>query len=248
MLSFFSRKPQPQAAMTPGQRVYAIGDVHGRLDLYDQLIEQIRLDNAARPPAQTLVLLLGDLIDRGPDSAAMVRRAMEPLGWARLIAIKGNHEAALLDALDGDRRMLNLWLRNGGIEAARSWGVPDSVLMEGSADEILAAVTEAISPSERTWLARLPLTIQFGGYFFAHAGVRPGVRLNDQRETDLLWIRDDFLGSTRELGAVVVHGHSVREEVEERPNRIGIDTGAYVTGRLTALGLEGSASWTVQVA
>jgi serine/threonine protein phosphatase 1 len=246
MLSLFVRKSRPKPVMVPGQRVYAIGDVHGRLDLYDRLIEQIRLDNATRGHAQTLVLLLGDLIDRGPDSAGMVRRAMEPLGWAQLRSLKGNHEAALLDSLDGDRKMLGLWLRNGGIEAAKSWGIDGKLLFEGRSEEIIAAVRAAIPPAERAWLARLPLSIQLGDYFFAHAGVRPGVRLGDQKDTDLLWIREEFLGSNRDLGAMVIHGHSVSEDVEERDNRIGIDTGAYASGVLTALGLEDEERWFLQ--
>jgi serine/threonine protein phosphatase 1 len=246
MLSLFVRKSRPKPVMVPGQRVYAIGDVHGRLDLYDSLIERIRQDNAARGSSQTLVLLLGDLIDRGPSSAGMVRRAMEPLDWAQLRSLKGNHEAALLDALDGDRKMLSLWLRNGGIEAARSWGLDEAVLFEGRSEEIIAALRAAIPQAERAWLARLPLSIQLGDYFFAHAGVRPGVRLGDQRDTDLLWIREAFLGSNRDLGAMVIHGHSVSEDVEERDNRIGIDTGAYASGVLTALGLEGEERWFLQ--
>jgi serine/threonine protein phosphatase 1 len=142
--------------------------------------------------------------------------------------------------------MLGLWLRNGGIEAAKSWGIDGKLLFEGRSEEIIAAVRAAIPPAERAWLARLPLSIQLGDYFFAHAGVRPGVRLGDQKDTDLLWIREEFLGSNRDLGAMVIHGHSVSEDVEERDNRIGIDTGAYASGVLTALGLEDEERWFLQ--
>jgi serine/threonine protein phosphatase 1 len=245
-MALFSRKPPRTPALSPDHRVYAIGDVHGRIDLLEALLARIEADSARRPRSDVLVLLLGDLIDRGPDSAAVVRRAMRPLPWARLQSLRGNHEAAMLDALDGDRRMLAIWLRNGGDAALRSWGFDLALLEDGTADEISAALQRAIPTAERAFIARCPLSLRLGDYFFVHAGVRPGVRLEQQSEQDMLWIRDDFLASTRHHGAIVVHGHSISEAVEAMPNRIGIDTGAYASGRLTAIGLDGEARWFIE--
>ncbi len=242
-MPLFSRKPSRTPALPAGLRVYAIGDVHGRIDLLDALLARIERDSARRPRGDVLVLLLGDLIDRGPDSAAVVRRAMRPLGWARLQTLKGNHEAAMLDALDGDRRMLAIWRRNGGDAALRSWGFDPALLDDTDAGDIADLLHRAIPSAERAFIARCPLSLRLGDYFFVHAGVRPGVRLEQQSEQDMLWIREEFLGSTRSHGAVVVHGHSITEAVEDLPNRIGIDTGAYASGRLTAIGIEGETRW-----
>jgi serine/threonine protein phosphatase 1 len=246
-MRLFARKPKADPVLPPGLRVYAVGDIHGRLDLLNRLLALSEADNRGRAPMRTMVILLGDLIDRGPDSAAVIRRAMEPLGWAQLRALRGNHEAALLDALDGDRRMLAIWLRNGGAPALRSWGLdPATLLATDSSEDILDAVRAAIPAAERAWLAACPLFIQLGNYFFTHAGIRPGVKLDAQTADDMLWIREEFLDSDRDHGAMVVHGHSVAEEIEQRPNRIGLDTGAYYSGRLTALGLERGERWLLQ--
>lgn len=241
-----SRRRPPEPRVPPGTRLYAIGDIHGRLDLFEALLTRVREDDAARGEAETLVILLGDLIDRGPDSAGVVRRAMAPLGWARTLAIKGNHEAAMLDAIDGDRTMLGVWLDNGGEAALRSWGVPEPIIATGTSEQITAAVHAAVPRAERLWLAAMRQCVHIGDYYFVHAGVRPGVALERQTAQDSQWIRKPFLESRRAHGAMIVHGHSVATEVEQRPNRIGIDTGAYATGRLTALGLEAEKRWLVQ--
>lgn len=141
--------------------------------------------------------------------------------------------------------MLRMWLAQGGVEALASWGIDRTVLDAGSEPEIISAASAAIPAAERAWIANLPLSFARGDYLFVHAGIRPGVPLDRQSRRDLLWIRDSFLLSTRDHGVVVVHGHTVSESVEDRGNRIGIDTGTYVTGRLTALGLEGDARWTL---
>ena len=239
------RRPEPPA-LPEGRRVYAVGDVHGRLDLLETLLARLEADNAARGAADTDVILLGDLIDRGPDSARVVERAMTSLGWARLLTLRGNHEDAMLAALDGDRDMCRLWLRNGGKEALASWGVPDTVIADGTLGEVTEAARRAVPPHQFAFLSRAPHSMRIGSYYFVHAGVRPGVGLDDQRSSDTLWIRDEFLRSTADHGAVIVHGHSIALEVEERPNRIGVDTGAYATGKLTALGLEGTERWLIQ--
>jgi serine/threonine protein phosphatase 1 len=246
MIRRLFRSETAAPALPADRRVYAVGDIHGRLDLFDELLKHIETDHRARQPAEADVILLGDLIDRGPASAAVVRRAMKPLGWARLITLRGNHEAALLDTLDGIHDSVLLWLANGGRESLRSWGVAENIICNGKIDELIEATRKAISPTERAWLARTRQYVQVGDYFFVHAGVRPGVELPKQALYDSLWIRDEFLNSRRWHDAVVVHGHSISAEVEERFNRIGIDTGAYATGRLTAVGLEGTERWFLQ--
>jgi serine/threonine protein phosphatase 1 len=238
------RLQRSKPAVPAGRRVYAIGDVHGRLDLLDDLLMRIVGDGADRGALPTYLILLGDLIDRGPDSAGVVRRAMrlrQP--FAGVGVLRGNHEQAMLDALDGDRVALGHWLEHGGDEALVSWGA-DRRVLEGADPEEQLAIARAVVPSVvHHWLSRRPLSGRIGDYFFTHAGVRPGVPLNEQAPEDLIAIRAPFLRSRRRHGAVVVHGHSVRETVEERGNRIGLDTGAWKTGVLTAVALEGSDRW-----
>lgn len=172
------------------------------------------------------------------------------MGWqercAALEVLLGNHEASMLAALSGEPRWLDAWLGFGGRETLISYGVPAGLLDIGTPGEIAEAMLHHIPDAHRRWLDGLPLSLSSGDYFFAHAGVRPGVALDAQDPEDLLWIRGDFLSSRADLGAVVIHGHSVRPQVEEKPNRIGIDTGAYATGKLTAIGLEGTERWFLQ--
>jgi serine/threonine protein phosphatase 1 len=242
---FLNRKPFVPK-LPDGVRAYAVGDIHGRLDLLSQLFEQIREDDAARGAADTQVVLLGDLIDRGPDSAGVVDLAMRPLDFAKLTVIQGNHEAMLVEALAGHREILLSWLRFGGRETLASWGVPEELIDGDDLDRLLAASVAAIPPDRRLWLATRPRALQLGDYYFVHAGIRPGVALHRQADQDRLWIRDPFLSSTSRHFAMIVHGHSISAEVELLPNRIGIDTGAYASGTLTALGLEGDGQWILQ--
>jgi len=242
----FLKKRRSGPAIPDGLRVYAIGDIHGRLDLFERLLIRIEEDTRQRGIAENLVILLGDLIDRGPDSAGVVHRAMVPLEWGRIVTLKGNHEAAMLDALEGNSKMLRIWLRNGGREAVTSWGLDLGSETDIDTDEVRAAVRTVIPPPQIAWLHRLAISLHIGDYFFVHAGVRPGVALDKLETRDALWIRDEFLTSDRSHGAIIVHGHTPRDEVEERPNRIGIDTGAYFSGRLTALALEGGHRWFLQ--
>ncbi len=217
-----------------GLRVYAIGDVHGRADLLEELYDAIARD-AARARGQAGVIVhLGDYVDRGAWSRAVLERLLAPPpgGMAR-ICLKGNHEALMLDFLAG-RDHSGLWLANGGIDTLRSYGV------SGQGGEGLRRALAARLPAEHhAFLAGLPLSHRVGDYHFCHAGVRPGVPLACQSEADLLWIREEFLDSGADFGAVVVHGHTVTRDPVERANRIGIDTGAYATGRLTCLVLSG---------
>jgi serine/threonine protein phosphatase 1 len=151
----------------------------------------------------------------------------------------GNHEELMLRALAGEPGLLMAWLRMGGDATLRSFGmdVPSDNIFP---PDFLRQARAAIGPDLRQWLGGRPLFARSGDYFFCHAGVQPGVALARQKQDDLLWIREPFLRSTLWHGAVVVHGHSVEAEVQAQPNRIGIDTGAYRTGRLTALCLDGT--------
>lgn len=222
-----------------GIRVYAVGDIHGRLDLFDRLMRRIENDRA-RWSGEAEVVLLGDYIDRGPDSAAMLGLLAGGLpDWARWTLLKGNHEQAMLDSIDGDRRALRGWLEHGGREALRSYGTPARVALGDDDAAIVAELRERVPAAHVALLRRLELTRRIGDYLFVHAGIRPGVPVEAQEERDLLWIRSEFLDSRQDHGCVVVHGHSITPEVSERANRIGIDTGAYASGNLTALVLDG---------
>lgn len=230
-----------------GQRVYAVGDIHGRLDLLDDLLARIDADDARRGAAQTTLIFLGDLVDRGPDSAGVVER-LRLLGESgrpvRFLA--GNHEEVFLSALDGDSKALKLFCRIGGRETVLSYGVDDTAYEAMDYAELADALGRIVPDAHRRFLAGFEDAITLGDYFFVHAGVRPDRSLDNQRTTDLRWIRDTFLDYRGRLDKRVVHGHSIAPEVEFRPHRIGIDTGAYVTGRLTALGLEGGEQWLLQ--
>lgn len=222
-----------------GERIYAIGDIHGRLDLLRTLLDQIErhLDSSPQSPS-VHVVLLGDLIDRGADSAGVLRFLHGVQKRTDLLVVlKGNHEELMLRVLDGEPGMMRAWMRMGGAATLRSFGIEPP-----EADEDLLAATKALAAAVPRdvvdWLRGLPLTARSGDYLFCHAGIRPGVPIKRQARDDLLWIREEFLNDLTDHGVVVVHGHSISSEVEVRPNRIGIDTGAYRTGVLTALCLD----------
>lgn len=222
-----------------GKRVYAVGDVHGRLDLFDKLLARLETDRR-RWPGGAEVVLLGDYVDRGPDSAAVLDRLSAGMpDWADWTLLRGNHEQAMLDSIDGDRRALRAWLDYGGRETLRSYGAPARVSLGNDDEAIVAELHARVPAAHIDLLRRLELTRRIGDYLFVHAGIRPGVALEAQEPRDLLWIRSEFLDSRNDHGCVVVHGHSITREVTERANRIGIDTGAYASGRLTALVLDG---------
>ena len=225
-----------------GRRVYAVGDMHGRLDLFDALTERIRNDRSDWN-GNVEVVLLGDYIDRGPQSAQLLDRLASGLpGWARWTLLRGNHEQAMLDALGDEPHATNalrLWLDNGGRRALRSYGLDNGLVLGNDLPAITHAALERVPQAHFDLLGGLRRTRRIGDYLFVHAGIRPGVPIDAQHDQDLLWIREPFLDSRDDHGCCVVHGHSISAEVVERPNRIGIDTGAYATGRLTALVLEG---------
>jgi serine/threonine protein phosphatase 1 len=243
-----------RAGRTPaGTRVYAIGDIHGCIGLLDRLQASITADIARDPPARAVVVYLGDYVDRGPDSKAVIERlAAGPVAGSTAVHLMGNHERLMMQALASrEPRAVDLWLQNGGSETLRSYGIDPArpgerfepgrsrlTAREGAA--AMESFSAALPPSHRAFLAGLALWHKEGGYVFVHAGIRPNVPLARQRDEDLLWIREPFLQSTDDFGFVVIHGHTVRPEPEIRPNRIGIDTGAYVHGRLCCSVLDGA--------
>lgn len=234
------------AGLPANRRAYAVGDIHGRLDLFDALMDRIETDNAARPAAQVDLILLGDYVDRGADSAGLIDRliAYRP-GFATLHRLLGNHEDYLLSAYEGSLEALRPWLRYGGWETLRSYGIEESVI-ERRDMSVIAAMRNAIPAAHIDWIRSLELSRRIGDYLFVHAGIAPGVPLADQTAHDLLWIREKFLNDDRDFGVVVVHGHTPARAVELRRNRIGVDTMAYDTGCLSAVGLEGTEHWLVQ--
>ena len=247
MALFRFRRPPAAPTVPPGMRVYAIGDVHGRLDLLLDLLGRIESDNRACAPAETWIIMLGDLIDRGPDSKGVIDFFLKsPPAFAQYRFLAGNHEEAMLQSLGerADPRETG-WLRFGGMEALRSYNVPDDAF-ETRGWLLSDELRRYIPRSHLDFIGRFEEKIVIGDYLFVHAGIRPGVALQRQRRKDLLWIREGFLDDDTDHRHIVVHGHSIASEPVFARNRIGIDTGAYLSGVLTALGLEGDSQWVVQ--
>ncbi len=223
-----------------GCRVYAVGDIHGRADLLRRLHEQIRDDAEDAPELRKVVVYVGDYVDRGPDSFGVIDMLIhEPLEGFERHHLKGNHEDMLMEFLE-TRSGHETWIVNGGRNTMESYDVDlwDIGLGLGNTPGLSEKLQANIPEDHLAFLAGLELRHREGGYLFVHAGLRPGVALDDQEEHDFLWIRHDFLDSDADYGMIVVHGHSINPEPDIRPNRIGIDTGAWRTGHLTALVLE----------
>lgn len=227
-------------SLPPGELVYAVGDIHGRSDLLAALLDQIEADAAESAATRRSLVFVGDYIDRGPDSRGVVELCLRtlPQGFEPHF-LKGNHEAILLDFLE-DPSNLGQWLANGAEATFRSYGVDVVELVRrGAEPEIWRAAFLALLPADhRRFFDGLELAVALGDYLFVHAGVRPGVPLDAQDPHDLIWIRGEFLRSDQDFGKVVVHGHTPMALPDMRANRIGIDTGAVFTNRLTALRLE----------
>jgi serine/threonine protein phosphatase 1 len=240
----FPRKQLQQPAGASGRRAYVVGDIHGRLDLLDALLRNIHRDIDERPHAETLLVFVGDLIDRGPSSAQVIERLRTySRDGVRTVFLLGNHEEVLLRVLGGDADLIPDWLRFGGKQCLQSYGLDPAKLKTMRQERALDAIRAAIPADHVEFLRSFADTCQFGDYLFVHAGIRPGVPLDEQLQADLRWIRDPFLFDDSDHGFVVVHGHTITPEVEELPNRIGIDTGAYRTGILTAVAIDGTERW-----
>ena len=222
-----------------GLRIYAIGDLHGRLDLLNKMLSLIKEDIAHFPITRPLYVFLGDYIDRGRWSRETIDRLIEHGAAHEAVFLKGNHELIALSCLS-DRTKIDQWLYLGGIETLRSYGVaPELFANRKQAAGTQRAFHEALPRSHLVFFRDLKSFFVTGDFFFAHAGVKPGVELGKQTERDLLWIRDEFLSSRKDFGKIVIHGHTPIERIDVRPNRINIDTGAFATERLTCLIIEG---------
>ena len=241
VLSLFRRKSsepaRPNGRVPEGRLVVAVGDVHGRLDLLERLwgsIEAVARVSAARE--RTLVFV-GDYIDRGLQSRQVVDRLLEGFAGFETVFLKGNHDETLVQFL-ADPQLGEVWRNFGGLETLGSYGVQHKP--GGEWAQTRAEFASRVPEAHLNFFKSLRLHYAVGDYLFVHAGVRPGLALDHQSEHDLLWIRDEFLNSTMSFGRIVVHGHTPERSPVVRANRIGIDTGAYMTGVLTALVLEGS--------
>lgn len=234
--------PEPPPPCTPADtRIYVIGDIHGRVDLLHDLHVRIREDAAGSSATRKVVVYLGDYVDRGDSSCQVIELlSSEPLAGFEAVCLSGNHEEMMLGFLD-DAAMGAMWMNNGGDATLFSYGV--SIASGNNAHQrhvaMQRALREKLPARHLSFLRGLRPCHTEGGYFFVHAGVRPGVPLDEQNSEDLLWIREEFLYSKADHGRCVVHGHTIVSEPEFLANRIGIDTGAYFSNRLTGLVLEG---------
>lgn len=235
----FKQKTKKIPKGKAGKRAYAVGDIHGCLDETKRLLSLIDADNENRSSAETYIVFLGDLIDRGPASRGVIELMMDfPYAFAEPLFIMGNHEEMMVRGLMGEPELLPGWLEHGGFTCAESYGVPRSHLQGQEPDAMEHILRSAIPKSHAEFLKSFLEYVQFGDYLFTHAGIRPGVPLEQQSARELRWIRGPFLDYEGDHGVVVVHGHTVNDEIVVKPNRIGVDTGAYKTGRLSALCIE----------
>ena len=241
-MALFSRKLRKEPGWpkgSPGKRLYAIGDVHGCFEELVALLDLIKQDLRARPRKETHMVFLGDLIDRGPDSAAVIDLlARRPPDFAKCHFIRGNHEEMMVRCLTGEPRLISSWLEHGGRSCAVSYGVDPAQLYEPDPDRLEHLLLSHIPKDDLDFIAGFADQVRFGDYLLVHAGVRPGRPLAEQTGHDLRWIRGEFLSSDVPHEAMIVHGHTITEGVVRRPNRIGVDTGAYKTGILSAVRIE----------
>ena len=221
-----------------GVRVYAIGDIHGQIELLDSLLGRIETHIAHNPIRKPKIVFLGDYVDRGPASRTVLDRLIAYGGRREAIFLKGNHEATLLSFFR-EPRILDEWRKYGGVETLLSYGLkPDSDALLKRQAVLATEFWSALPASHRDFLFNLRNSFVCGDYYFVHAGVRPGIALNAQDEADLLWIRGDFLDHEKDFEKMIVHGHTPVSQPDIRSNRINIDTGAYATGVLTCLTIE----------
>jgi serine/threonine protein phosphatase 1 len=229
----------PRPAYLEDARIYCVGDIHGRADLLMRLHEQIRED-AQGYRGRRQVLYLGDYIDRGPQSRQVLDCLIEqPLEGFEAIHLKGNHEQAMLDFMEHPESTAS-WLGFGGRETLASYGISVAFMpLMKDLQQLAEELREVLPPAHKEFLESCLLSWRGGDYYFVHAGIRPGVDLEEQHFEDQLWIRDEFIHSQADHGVVVVHGHTISPDPELRGNRIGIDTGAFHSDVLTCLVLEG---------
>jgi serine/threonine protein phosphatase 1 len=235
-LAIKGRRP----SLPVGVRIYAVGDIHGRLDLLGQLLSRVDADMADRPVTRPIFVFLGDYIDRGPSSRETIDRLLQRRELNECVFLKGNHEQLVVDCLNNPR-VFHHWLRLGGVETLASYGLTIGHLTSRTkVAELQAAFHRALPRAHLNFFREQQTSFACGDFFFAHAGIKPRVSLSRQTERDLLWIREEFLTSNDDFEKIIVHGHTPIHAIEVRPNRINIDTGAYATGRLTCLVIDDS--------
>jgi serine/threonine protein phosphatase 1 len=235
-----SATPTQRPRLPNGRRIYAVGDIHGCADLLSDIFDRIDDDLKSRPTPEVVHVFLGDYIDRGPDSRQVIELLIARQRENDVVFLKGNHEIYIMNFLKTPR-ILDDWQRLGGLETLMSYGINPIINANAAAQARIAIDFDRVLPeSHRQFLNHLTLSFTCGDFFFVHAGVRPGVPLERQRDEDLLWIRQEFLLCENDFGKIVVHGHTPVPYPDVRPNRINIDTGAYATRRLTCLVLEGN--------
>jgi serine/threonine protein phosphatase 1 len=247
----FFRRPSPQAApsssVPDGERIYAIGDIHGRHDLLTELLAKIAADDKDRGPAATRIIFLGDLVDRGPESAQVVDTLLRlKRDHPNTHFLLGNHEEVFLEALKGDEQALKFFIRIGGRETILSYGISPSRYTTLSYSELQDELGDLVPAEHIEFLSGFEDMVIVGDYAFVHAGIRPGKALPEQKAKDLRWIREEFLNFNGSFEKIIVHGHTITERAELLPHRIGLDTGAYASGRLSGMGFEGNQRWLLQ--
>lgn len=228
-----------------GQRVYAVGDIHGRLDMLRMLVDSIEADDSRRDVAETVMIFLGDLVDRGPDSRGVIDYLIELQERRACRFLLGNHDEIFLKAATGDPKAMRFLTRIGGKEALLSYGLSEADYLSTDFPELLQEMQRIVPAEHVNFLSSFEDLVVIGDYAFVHAGIRPGVDFDRQEVSDLRWIRREFLECRTMHEKMVVHGHSISPEAVVRSNRIGIDTGAFASGILTALGLESTDRWFV---
>ena len=240
MLGFLkSRQSTKKPCLPEGIRVYAFGDIHGRSDLLKEMFTVIDADLARNPVHRPIHVFLGDYVDRGPDSAGALDLLIDRGRRFETVCLKGNHEAFMLEVLR-DPVKLGEWRKFGGLSTLMAYGLQPSLNPDADEQvELIQTLAKRMPGTHLRFLEGLLPSFLCGDFFFVHAGVRPGVPLKEQTEADMLWIRDEFLNSEENFGKFIVHGHTPVREPDIRPNRVNIDTGAYATGNLTLLTIQG---------
>lgn len=241
----FKGKQARRHALPAGERAYVIGDVHGRRDLLEVLIKAIEQDIDTAEEVRSSVIFLGDLIDRGPDSKGVIDLARTWTDYRAIRFLMGNHEEMFLDSFK-DLEVLRHFLKHGGRETIMSYGVTRKQFNSLTVEELQDLIKKLVPKEHRHFIKRFEDKIEMGDYLFVHAGINPKRPMAEQRSRDMRWIREPFLNNTDRHSHMIVHGHTILEEIDERPNRIGIDTGAYRFGKLTALVLEGDSRRFIQ--
>lgn len=236
------QKPIVYPPAPAGCVLYAVGDIHGRVDLLERVFDRIDRDyETVKEQGRRIEVYVGDYVDRGPQSERVVSALLDRSARVETVFLRGNHEQALLSFLAGFSEIGD-WAQIGGLPTIQSYGVDPKLTSANIRD----ALWEKMPNAHRSFYARTHSYVQFGGYLFVHAGIRPGIELTSQSSDDLLWIRDDFLSHSGNFGAIIVHGHTPVREPEFLRNRVNIDTGAFITNKLTCIRIDAEGAIEIQ--